>query len=90
MTHTAHTHRTFMIDTTLTFSCDEANEPSSVTVEGPDFMTTGMFREFATETLDSHFGSNDHEFRVHVSPLSQEKQPDDEMAVTFDIRKNGQ
>jgi hypothetical protein len=76
-----------MIDATLTFSLDEANEPTSVTIEGPEFMTTTMFREFAQETLDSHFGSVDHNFRVHVSPLSREKLPDDDVSVTFDIRK---
>lgn len=68
MEHIAHEEQSFTINTTITFGLDDDNEPKSVTVEGPEFMTNQMFRDFATEALDSHFGSNDHDFHVRVRP----------------------
>lgn len=85
--HLIHENHEFNIRTTLTFGVDEANEPSSVTVEAPNFLTAGVLREFASEALDSHFGLSDHAYLVHPTPLSREDMDEDYQEVTFDVRK---
>lgn len=80
----------FEIRTTVTFGLDEANEPTSVTVEGYEFLTRGAMRLFAQEALDSHFGltSDGHGFEVNLSPIMNEESPEPEGTMTFEVHKN--
>jgi hypothetical protein len=87
MEHKAHEHFEFNINVTLTFGLDEANELTSISVEGPEFMSVGFLREFAYEALSAHTGTTDNEFRLKVIPLSVEQRDEDRQEVVFDVNK---
>src|SRR5690349_11812977 len=83
----------FEIRTTVTFSCDEANEPSSVTVEGPTLFGNAILgrsaaREFAAAALDTHFGNDDHGYRPSIGNIINEESPEPEGTMTFDVHKS--
>lgn len=87
MNHKAHEHFEFNISVTRTFGLDEANELTSISVEGPEFMSVQFLREFAYEALASHTGTTGNEFRLKVIPLSVEQRDEDRQEAVFDVNK---
>ena len=84
---------TFTIDTTVTFSLDEANEPTSVTVVGPTLFGEAILgrsaaREFAAAALNTHFGNDDHGYRPSIGNIINEESPEPEGTMTFDVHKS--
>lgn len=87
MEHRAHEHFEYSVSVTLTFGLDEANELTSISVEGPEFMSVQFLREFAYEALAAHTGTTGNEFRLKVIPLSVEKRDEDRQEAVFDVNK---
>lgn len=60
----------FELRAIITFSLDEKNEPTVVTVFGFGGMGQSAVRAIAQETLDTHFGSNYdyHGYSIQLTP----------------------
>jgi hypothetical protein len=50
---------------------DDAGEPQSIKVTGTGNIPRGGCRAIAAEALEAHFGSVEHDYRVHMSPIEE-------------------
>jgi hypothetical protein len=77
----------FQIKAIITFSLDEKNEPTAVTVFGFGGLGQTPVRAIAQETLDTHFGTNYdfHGYRVQLTP---DRSHDKDEEMVFEVSQS--